>query len=65
MDMGDDRTAVWVGKQHGNERVGPPRILDYVGPEPEGDDAGQRPQVLPDCDVGSLVQPLGDARDDE
>jgi hypothetical protein len=59
------RTAVGVGQEDGDESVGPPRVVDHARPETEGDDAGQCPDILPDGDIGSLVEPLGDAGDDK
>lgn len=59
------RTAVGVREEDGDESVGPPRVVDHARPKAEGDDAGQSPYVLPNGDIGSLVEPLRDAGENE
>ena len=59
------RTAVGVSQQKGDERVGAPRVRDDTGPEAQGDQTGERPDILQHGKVGSLVVLLREASHDE
>jgi hypothetical protein len=51
-----DRVAVRVAEQDRDEDVGPPLVLEQVGPVLERDNAGQRPPRLQTADQSALVE---------
>lgn len=57
------RTAVGVGQEDGDEGICAPGVFDDARPEPQGDDAGERPHVLQHGKEGALVLPFRESGD--
>lgn len=61
----EDRVAIRIAQQHGDQRPRPPGILHRAGPELQRDDAGKSPEALQHRDEGPLFEDVAEARDGE
>jgi hypothetical protein len=64
-DLHQDSVAVRITQQHKSNCISSPPILDNVGPDSQGNDAGQCPDILDHGNKSSLFAPLAQAGEED